>query len=266
MEDKILVWRGCGILGDTIMVSHFVKMLRMNGYDAYLSDVPSFSVLLDVPHGISGIPFEAAYEGLDRSESIMSGLLGKFARQFNVPKPKMFIGPPPIKFKDMSEVIGADVAICVKSGFWSEIRDWPYFEELKLKLHSNGITFVDVNAKIAEKYPTNTKTGETAIMAANLVKKSKIYVGLETGLSHLAAGLIEPGNGIIIQSGYALPDYWAEPYSGIFHIVQRNECCKPCFKRNKSDCQYNHNCMKQITVDMIFDKIKELCDKKSKIV
>lgn len=247
----IVVWRGCNVFGDTIMVAHLVSILRANGYNAIFQDTPPFIDILKVPRGGTGDHFEAAYEALDRKENIINGMLGKFARQFGVPKPELIKGPPPVAIEDRPNVPKVDIAICSQCGFWSEIREWPHFALLKNSLTSRGISWIDINDYIKDIKDRR----ESAMVAGNIICNAKLYLGLETGMSHFAAGLVKPGQGLIIQTGYALPEYWTEQYGDILTIIQNRQQCAPCYLRKRENCQRQHVCSSGISIDIVLDAI-----------
>lgn len=149
--------------------------------------------------------------------------------------------PHPIIYKDIPEIKGVDVSIVSESGGWTPYRNWPYFDDLKKLLAKNNILYIDLSEKKVKNFEF-----------LNYVKKSKIYLGLETGSSHYAAPFIKD-NAFIIQSGYCSFDYWAAHYN--FIKIENKMQCAPCWKR--SNCVYNHECMTQISAEKVFKKIKE---------
>ncbi|MCX5848953.1 MAG: glycosyltransferase family 9 protein [Deltaproteobacteria bacterium] len=91
------------------------------------------------------------------------------------------------------------------------------------------------------------------IQLAALIKKCDLYIGNDTGTSHLAAGT---GIKIVTLFGPQFPRLWA-PYTDKGETVFKNmECTGPC---NHIDCIYDENkCMTAITVDEVWEKIKKL--------
>lgn len=91
---------------------------------------------------------------------------------------------------------------------------------------------------------------------AALIKKCDLYVGNDTGTSHLAAGA---GVHIVTLFGPQFPHLWA-PYTNRGETVFKNmECTGPC---NHIDCLYDENrCMTSITVDEVMGKIDHLINK-----
>jgi ADP-heptose:LPS heptosyltransferase len=91
------------------------------------------------------------------------------------------------------------------------------------------------------------------IQLAALIKKCDLYIGNDTGTSHLAAGT---GIKIVTLFGPQFPHLWA-PYTDQGATVFKNmECTGPC---NHIDCIYDENrCMTAITVDEVWEKINNL--------
>jgi hypothetical protein len=161
----------------------------------------------------------------------------------------------PVIYYDM-EVPKYDVILHTTTGSWSIYRFWPYFNELEELLDKNHITWIDIDNR--------KKHGRIGgIHYLNYVKKSKVYVGLETGPSHYVSSIAK-NKTLIIQSGFATFDFWAYTYK--FDHLEVDVPCRPCFL-NKNDiyygrgCQYNHRCMKEISPQSVFDKIIQIMDK-----
>jgi ADP-heptose:LPS heptosyltransferase len=91
------------------------------------------------------------------------------------------------------------------------------------------------------------------IQLAAFIKKCDLYIGNDTGTSHLAAGA---GIKIITLFGPQFPQLWA-PYTDQGVTVFKNmECVGPC---NHIDCIYDENrCMTSITEDEVWEKINKL--------
>ena len=91
------------------------------------------------------------------------------------------------------------------------------------------------------------------IKLAALIKKCDLYIGNDTGTSHLAAGT---GIKVVTLFGPQFPHLWA-PYTDQGATVFKNmECTGPC---NHIDCIYDENrCMTAITIDEVWEKINNL--------
>jgi len=91
------------------------------------------------------------------------------------------------------------------------------------------------------------------IQLAAFTKKCDLYLGNDTGTSHLAAAT---GIKIVTLFGPQFPSLWA-PYTDQGATVFKNmDCVGPC---NHIDCIYDENkCMTSITVDEVWEKINDL--------
>ena len=91
------------------------------------------------------------------------------------------------------------------------------------------------------------------IQLAALIKKCDLYIGNDTGTSHLAAGT---GVKIVTLFGPQFPSLWA-PYTENGETVFKDmECTGPC---NHIKCLYDENrCMTSITVDEVWEAIDKL--------
>jgi hypothetical protein len=185
--------------------------------------------------------------------SILEIMLIKFSKQFNVPnnicdKIKQEIKNTkyriPVKYYDIPNIPSVDISIVSKTGRFTPYRNWPYFKELKEKLNKEKITYIDLIEK-------NIKNVE----CLNYIKKSKLYLGLDTGVSHYASS-VASGKTLIIQSGYNYFDFWCF-YD--YDYINVNIECQKCFKRY--GCPYDHKCMKDISVNMVYNKIIEKLNK-----
>ncbi len=81
---------------------------------------------------------------------------------------------------------------------------------------------------------------------AYLMQKSKLFIGLDTGTTHLAAAM---GTPIVALYGPNTPDRWG-PFSSNASVIYKKTFCSPCTRQHQgvvSNCQEN-KCMQQITV------------------
>lgn len=232
--------------GDYLSAAVFVKILNDNNIPAVL-DWPKIHDLVDCPK-IEDIKDPENVEFIShtavrhhRKESgltFYSDLVKGFKNGKNVTKDiNINVDSVPIIYKDIPEIEGVDIALVTKSAPFGPYRDWPYFDELKLLFKNNGISYIDL-----------TKNNIKNFEFLNYVKKSKIYLGLETGSSHYASSLIK-GKGFIIQSGYCNFEYWAGHYH--YEKIENRMHCAPCWKRR--DCEEDHQCMKGISAQEVFE-------------
>ena len=240
-------------IGDHMMAAFFVQLLNDNGIPAvYGTDW--YRNLVDVPLSQPGGSYQEFYyayhlgdiksPGFDKQKSFLEIVLEKFRRQFNIHQEiKIKTRYVPVKYTDIPAISGVDVALVTKSGVWSKYRNWPHFPELKSMMRREGISFIDL-----------TERDIRDVQFLNYVKKSKVYVGLDTGPSHYGSQWIK--NGIILQSGFSNYRQWSPyPYTVLDFPVD----CSPCFisvKTRPYQCSYQHRCMANLASERVMTKIK----------
>ena len=112
--------------------------------------------------------------------------------------------------------------------------------------------FAGCVAKLAKSKPI-VAAGKTSIMElASLIKQFKVYLTPDSAPMHVASAM---GTPVIALFG---------PTDPARHLVPSRDCvvickcaelkCGPCYKPN---CMKNFACMKKITVDDVFDAMKE---------
>lgn len=89
----------------------------------------------------------------------------------------------------------------------------------------------------------------------SFVSKVDLYIGHDTGSTHIAAALNIPT--ICLYSGTGILERMAP--TGQKLIILKNEVpCMPCGLRDIRDCHHHHECMTGITVDRVMTAIKKL--------
>jgi ADP-heptose:LPS heptosyltransferase len=83
-----------------------------------------------------------------------------------------------------------------------------------------------------------------------LMKRSRLYVGVDSGAMHAAAACGVP---VVALFGPSNPR-WVGPYGQEGGVVQADIPCAPC---NKRDCP-DQSCMLRITPEMVLEKVEEL--------
>jgi len=83
-----------------------------------------------------------------------------------------------------------------------------------------------------------------------LMKRSHLYIGVDSGSMHAAAAFGVP---VVALFGPSNPS-WIGPYGQEGGIVQANLHCAPC---NKRDCA-DKSCMLRITPEMVLEKVEKL--------
>ena len=81
-----------------------------------------------------------------------------------------------------------------------------------------------------------------------------ICVANNSGGAHLASSL--GLTALTIFSGHELPTEWAPPF-GEAYAIFRSTPCSPCHLGRRSDCPYDSYCLTEISVDAVFDRLRE---------
>ena len=156
----------------------------------------------------------------------------------------------PVKFYETPEVRQVDVVINTRTGNYTPYKRWPYFKELFKMFKNHCITWMNIDHDWRETY---------GIRGLNYVKKAKLYLGLDTGMSHYVSQFAN-GKALIINSGFTPSfEFWAWPYD-YEYIEVKDLPCKGCLI-NKHDikqgtvCSYGHRCMYEIKPQQVFEKV-----------
>ena len=242
-------WRGRGF-GELLILAWVTQVLNDNDIPAVLHEKRRIKGLVDCatidplkPDRKKFTKYSADYTLTDGSMHYQH--IRKFSKWLGK-KITTTLKHIPVTFEEISGIPAVDVVMCTKSGTWSPYRDWPYFKELKKKFDRVGISYYDLNA--------NKCYGHECL---NYVKNCKLYLGLETGTSHYVSKFAN-GKALIIQSGFAYPDFWALPYD--YEFISQPVDCSPCWlnkkdKANGQGCKFYHKCMKDIKSEIVFRKV-----------
>lgn len=246
-----------GGFGDELVTAMFAQILIDNGVDAKLWSgsmelttvphyVPDGKPHITIPAGYNyigpdGMPSDP-YPGCGPMKPIKMSQIEQNIYRFN----RLFDSRPiritrnhvPVLFYDLPNTPVVDVAINSKTYSYNT-KYWPYWDELKKKLTENGIRWLALddlhNVKLL-----------------NVVQKAKLYLGLETGISHYVSQVAN-GKALIIQGGWVGREFWAKHYD--YEFITHDTPCGWCCIAKSSDCPYRMQCLHHITVDQVFDAV-----------
>ena len=119
-------------------------------------------------------------------------------------------------------------------------------------------------ANLAQRFNRNyvlNMIGQTSIgQAAALLERSRVYVGNDSGLLHIAAAVGTPTVAIF---GPTRPERWAPP-GGRHVVVRAHESCDGCWPWHpRGKCYHDYRCMKSIGVDEVLDAVCQLLEHES---
>ena len=246
------LWWGGDTFGDRLSVAVVVQILSDNGIKCAI-DMPPIHRLVDVPKasdpqfkGLTGISHRMnRTKQRDPTFNIHTDLIHYFIKSRNLPYElediNLTLDHVPVIYHEIDKIIGVDVAIASQAGNWTPYKAWPYFKELKHLFNQNDISYIDLSEKEIKNFEF-----------LNYVKKSKIYLGLDTGTSHYASKFIKH-KGFIIQGGFTTFEYWGSLYN--YQKIESPVSCSPCYKRK--GCEYSHACMANISAQHVYEVIKQ---------
>ncbi|MCX5666722.1 MAG: glycosyltransferase family 9 protein [Candidatus Omnitrophica bacterium] len=140
----------------------------------------------------------------------------------------------------------------------AKAKEWPFdnFQKLINRLKNSGRDVLLVASKDDRGTFENVVDlrGKLSLpQLACLIKRTGFFIGLDSGPANIAAALNVPS--VIICSGTNIPQLWIPNNSNV-KFVYKDTACKPC--ENKVCPKEKHECMDQITVEEVFDKLKEI--------
>ena len=99
--------------------------------------------------------------------------------------------------------------------------------------------------------------GKTGIqLAAAVIAKSKLYIGNDSGLSHLASAVHTPS---VVIFGPTVKEFGFFPFRSNSVVIETELYCRPCTHIGNNRCPQKHfRCMKDITIDRVLSKISEI--------
>ncbi len=120
-----------------------------------------------------------------------------------------------------------DVVLCLDCGGWKPVRAYRRGEELEAALHKRGLSVLNLSRSA-----TSARFSLAEVLAH--VKAAKLYIGVETGPTHLVSGVHQKA--LILQSGIHSSAFW-NVYDRT-HIVEKTWPCggRNCQVRTHEQC------------------------------
>ncbi len=160
---------------------------------------------------------------------------------------------------------GRRLAILVPGTMW-ETKHWtPHgFAAVARRLSETGYLPIFIGSKaeqplnsaIHAEAPGSTDfTGQTTLAdAVALIRRAAVVVTNDSGLMHVSAALGKPTVSIF---GPTNPVH-VGPYGQPASVVRLDLPCSPCNFRRLIQCPNGHACMRDLTVDMVMDRIRDV--------
>ncbi|MEI7905154.1 MAG: glycosyltransferase family 9 protein, partial [Candidatus Firestonebacteria bacterium] len=87
---------------------------------------------------------------------------------------------------------------------------------------------------------------------SGVISKLSLYIGNDSGLSHIAAGLNTPTITIVGPDEAAI--FHPYPRGERHFIVSKDVSCKPCWKEN---CDKGNTCLDKVTVNEVYKVVEK---------
>ena len=148
---------------------------------------------------------------------------------------------------------------CRGAKYAADTKEWPFerWNEIVSLLLKDGYSIIQIGTQFD---PVVTGAidlrGKTSLpMAAFLLEKAKLFIGLESGLMHLAAAVGSPS--VILYGGRTKPEVTGYPHHQ--QIVELLMDCVGCGLN--IGCPHEVACMKHITVEEVWKRVHEELEK-----
>jgi len=263
------------------MAAFFTQLLNDNGFEAVYhirnghKNNVQFAHLLDVPVGADGEQFKFSYhaESLPfeiNDKNFMDTAIKKF-KEWSGYKGDLKIKTNyvPVKFKVDDSIAPYDVVIVSTCGAFAQgTKSWPHFAELKKMLDRQKISYMDLG-----EMPFDwTNNPELLHKINNWLYKCKVFIGLDTGATHYATGILAKKQkkeaNFVLQSGFSTFNHWALQYGDLFTPIQVEVECRPCVLPYPTEkysipsglnlldhCPNNHKCMRALRPETVFELV-----------
>jgi lipopolysaccharide heptosyltransferase I len=160
---------------------------------------------------------------------------------------------------------GQQLAVLVPGTMW-ETKQWTPegFAGVARRLNEAGFAPIlvgtknerDLGGRIERQAPGSIDlTGKTSLAdVVALIRQAAVVVTNDSGAMHIAAALGRPAVSIFgptnpVQVG---------PYGQADSVVRLSIACSPCNYRRLRQCPHEHRCMRELTVEMVMDRVREV--------
>jgi heptosyltransferase-2 len=226
-------------------------------------------ILLNDARGLSkkSLPFM-----VERFAQLAEDKRSKIPRPLANPKLEVSVAQRNATLHKLGLTLDKPVAIFCPGAEYGPAKRWPasYFAEIAQRLQRQGYAvWLIGSAKDKEVADKIIALGNSASLnlcgvtdltdAIALLSCAQLVVSNDSGLMHLAAALDRP---MLALFGSSSPQF-TPPLSAQAHVVKLDIKCSPCFQR---ECPLGHfNCMKQLTPDLIWEKLQRTIDENKQI-
>ena len=143
--------------------------------------------------------------------------------------------------------------IAIHSGSGSQKKNWPFERFLNVAdtLRQKGFAIAWLQGPAEEGWPFpahDTVVGERSLpVIAGLLSRSRLFMGNDSGMTHLAASVNCP---TIALFGPSDPVVWA-PRGALVRVISKPTLCAPCHRTKGEEKPCGRACMTGISVDEV---------------
>jgi heptosyltransferase-2 len=223
-------------------------------------------ILLNDARGLSkkNLPFM-----VERFAQLAEDTRGKISRPLANPRLEVSAAQRDATLRKLGLTLDKPIAIFCPGAEYGPAKRWPasYFAEIAQRLQRQGyVVWLIGSAKDKEIADKIIALGNSACLnlcggtdlsdAIALLSCAQLVISNDSGLMHLAAALDRP---MLALFGSSSPQF-TPPLSAQAHVLKLDLKCSPCFQR---ECPLGHfNCMKQLTPDLVWEKLQYTLDEK----
>lgn len=162
----------------------------------------------------------------------------------------------------------APLAVLVPGTIW-ETKHWHVegFAEVGRHLLASGMSVVIAGTPndrhrartIAAACPgAHDLSGQTTVAGlVALIKRTTICVTNDSGSMHVAVAVGVP---VVSVFGPTNP-VWIGPCGRPDAVVRAQVSCAPCYLRKLRDCHHGHRCMREVTAEMVIERVQQVIAK-----
>ncbi len=166
---------------------------------------------------------------------------------------------------------GKSFAVLVPGTIW-ETKHWRIegFADVGRHLRQRGLEVILAGSpqerercqKVVAACPgSHDLSGRTTLTElAALIRRTACSVTNDSGSMHLTVALGQP---VVSIFGPTDP-VWIGPYGRPHAVVQAGVACSPCYLKKLRSCPHDHACMKQVTSDMVVERVERILNEADK--
>jgi heptosyltransferase III len=150
--------------------------------------------------------------------------------------------------------------ITIHSGSGSPKKNWPFERFLgvadTIRRQGCAIAWLKGPAEEGWSFPAGDIVAQKQSLPviAGLISRSCLYIGNDSGVTHLAAAVNCPTGALF---GPSDPDMWA-PRGESVRVIRKKSACAPCHRMKGSEKACSRECMTDISVDEVVEAVSTI--------